>query len=100
MAMVELFRTTVRMGMPERTAVSKSRPVIPNAASPMKLTTNLSGAASLAPMLSPSPGAQAVRLPPADVGVRAARLVERHKLVTRAAGVMCHDSVIWVHVSA
>src|SRR5207253_2969772 len=33
------------MGMPQRTAVSKSRPVMPKAASPMKFTQNLSRAA-------------------------------------------------------
>ena len=41
MAMVELFSTTVRIGIPLRTAVSKSSPVIPKAASPMKFKTNL-----------------------------------------------------------
>ena len=54
-AIVELLRTTVQMGVPERTAVSKSSPVMPKAASPMKLTQNLSGAATLAPMVRPSP---------------------------------------------
>ena len=54
-AMVELFSTTVMMGMLERTAVSKSSPTMPKAASPMKLTQTLSGWASLAPMTSPSP---------------------------------------------
>jgi hypothetical protein len=38
MAMVELFSTTLRIGTLQRTAVSQSRPVMPNAASPMKLT--------------------------------------------------------------
>jgi len=37
------------------TAVSRSSPVMPNAASPMKFTQNLSGAAALAPMIRPSP---------------------------------------------
>ena len=55
MAMLELLSTTVRMGTPQRTAVSKSRPVMPKAASPMKLTQSLSGAASLAPMTRPRP---------------------------------------------
>ena len=53
--MVEFLSTTVQMGRFSRTAVSKSRPVMPNAASPMKFTQNLSGAASLAPMARPSP---------------------------------------------
>ena len=38
-----------------RAAVSMSMPVMPKAASPMKLTQSLSGAASLAPMMMPSP---------------------------------------------
>ena len=63
MAMAELLSTTVRMGMPQRTAVSKSSPVMPKAASPMKLTQNLSGAASLAPMIRPSPVPSACDLP-------------------------------------
>ena len=54
-AMVELFRTTQTMGIRQRTAVSKSKPVMPKAASPMKLTHIFSGAASLAPMFRPKP---------------------------------------------
>ena len=54
-AMVELFSTTVMIGIFDRTAVSKSRPVMPKAASPMKLTHTLPGWASLAPMVSPNP---------------------------------------------
>ena len=54
-AMLELLNTMVRIGTPQRTAVSKSSPVMPNAASPMMLTQNLSGAAIFAPMFSPSP---------------------------------------------
>jgi len=49
--------------MLQRTAVSKSSPVMPNAASPMKFTQNFSGAASLAPMMSPSPVPRACDLP-------------------------------------
>src|SRR5262245_52079308 len=51
------------MGIPQRTAVSKSRPVMPNAASPMKFAQNLSGAATLAPMIKPSPVPSACDLP-------------------------------------
>ena len=54
-AIVLLFSTIVRIGMPARTAVSKSSPTMPNAASPMKFTQNLSGAATFAPIVSPSP---------------------------------------------
>src|SRR2546422_6715630 len=61
--MAELLRTTVVIGMPHRTAVSKSSPVMPNAASPMKFTQNLSGAASLAPMIRPRPVPSACDLP-------------------------------------
>ena len=43
------------MGMRSRTAVSKSMPVNPMAASPHTLMQSLSGCASFAPMASPSP---------------------------------------------
>jgi hypothetical protein len=43
------------MAMRLRAAVSMSMPVMPMAASPMTLTQSLSGAASLAPMMMPSP---------------------------------------------
>src|SRR5437899_1745705 len=48
-AMAELLSTIVVIGMEQRTAVSKSSPVMPNAASPMKFTQNLSGAAQQVP---------------------------------------------------
>ena len=54
-AIVELFSTIVQIGTPHRTAVSKSSPVMPNAASPMKFTQNLSGAATFAPIVNPNP---------------------------------------------
>jgi hypothetical protein len=50
-----LLSTIVVIGIPERAAVSKSSPVMPNAASPMKLTHILSRAPTLAPIASPSP---------------------------------------------
>ena len=50
-----LLSTTVTIGISDRTAVSTSSPDIPNAASPIRLITLFSGAASLAPMDSPSP---------------------------------------------
>ena len=50
MAMEKLLRSTERIGMRSRTAVSKSMPVKPIAASPQTLTHSLSGAASLAPI--------------------------------------------------
>ena len=62
-AIVWLLNTTVQIGASTRTADSKSRPVMPNAASPMKLTQNLSGAASLAPMMRPRPVPSACDLP-------------------------------------
>jgi len=43
----------VRRPIPSRAAVSTSMPTIPNAASPMKFTQSLSGAASFAPIISP-----------------------------------------------
>ena len=54
-AIVLLLNTTVSVGILDLTAVSKSKPIIPNAASPIKFTQNFSGSASLAPMISPSP---------------------------------------------
>ena len=51
------------IGIPHPTAVSKSSPVMPKAASPMKFTQNLFGAASLAPMISPRPVPRAWDLP-------------------------------------
>ena len=50
-----LLSTTVRIGSSDRTAVSRSRPDMPKAASPMTLTTLRSGAASLAPIARPRP---------------------------------------------
>ncbi|MYB84264.1 MAG: hypothetical protein F4X54_05925 [Chloroflexi bacterium] len=63
MAIVELFDTIVMIGMPLRTAVSKSRPVMPNAASPIQLMQTLSGSASFAPIAKPSPVPSAWDLP-------------------------------------
>ena len=100
MAIAELLSTTVVIGMPQRTAVSKSSPVMPKAASPMKLTQNLSGAASLAPMIRPEPGAERVRLAPAHVAARRRRPVERHDLVARAAGVVRDDGLARVDGAA
>jgi len=54
-AITPLLNTTVRMAMRLRAAVSMSIPVMPMAASPMMLTQSLSGAASFAPMVMPSP---------------------------------------------
>ena len=54
-AMLLLLSTMVSMGISARTAISKSSPVMPNAASPMKFTQNFSGAASFAPMMRPRP---------------------------------------------
>ena len=49
--------------MRSRTAVSKSMPVKPIAASPQKLMQSLSGFASFAPIASPSPMPSCVVLP-------------------------------------
>ena len=54
-AIEKLLRSTERIGIRSRTAVSKSMPVKPMAASPQTLTQSLSGAASLAPIASPRP---------------------------------------------
>jgi hypothetical protein len=55
MAMEKLFSRMERIGMRSRTAVSKSMPVKPMAASPHTLMQSFSGAASFAPMARPSP---------------------------------------------
>ena len=55
MAIEKLFSRMDMMGMRSRTAVSKSMPVKPIAASPQTFMQSFSGAASFAPMASPSP---------------------------------------------
>ena len=55
MAIEKLFSRMERIGMRSRTAVSKSMPVKPMAASPHTLMQSFSGQASLAPMARPSP---------------------------------------------
>ena len=54
-AIEKLFDRIDRIGMRSRTAVSKSMPVKPIAASPQKLMQSLSGWASLAPIARPRP---------------------------------------------
>ena len=54
-AMLKLLNRMDRIGSRSRTAVSKSMPVKPMAASPQTLMHSLSGRASLAPMASPRP---------------------------------------------
>src|ERR1700722_20828924 len=51
----EVVQKDGQKGMRSRTAVSKSIPVKPIAASPQTLMQSLSGAASFAPIASPSP---------------------------------------------
>ena len=53
--MTPLLNTTVRMAMRLRAAVSMSMPVMPNEVSPITLMQSFFGAASLAPMMMPSP---------------------------------------------
>ena len=53
--MEKLLSRIDRIGMRSRTAVSKSMPVKPIAASPHTLMQSLSGCASFAPIASPSP---------------------------------------------
>src|ERR671939_364373 len=52
-AIEKLFDRIARIGSRSRTAVSKSMPVKPIAASPQKLMHSLSGAASFAPLAMP-----------------------------------------------
>ena len=54
-AIEKLFSRIERIGIRSRTAVSKSIPVKPIAASPQTLMQSLSGFASFAPIASPSP---------------------------------------------
>ena len=54
-AIEKLLSRMERIGMRSRTAVSKSMPVKPMAASPQTLMQSLSGAASFAPIARPSP---------------------------------------------
>ena len=54
-AMQKLLSRIERIGMRSRTAVSKSMPVKPIAASPQTLMHSLSGWTSFAPMASPRP---------------------------------------------
>ena len=54
-AIEKLLSRIDRIGMRSRTAVSKSMPVKPMAASPQTLMQSLSGRASLAPIARPRP---------------------------------------------
>ena len=54
-AIEKLFSRIERIGSRSRTAVSKSIPVKPIAASPQTLMQSLSGFASLAPIAKPRP---------------------------------------------
>ena len=54
-AIEKLLSRIDRIGMRSRTAVSKSMPVKPIAASPQTLMQSLSGWASLAPIARPRP---------------------------------------------
>ena len=62
-AIEKLFIRHDRMGMRSRTAVSKSMPVKPIAASPQKLMQVFSGCTSLAPIARPRPMPSCVVLP-------------------------------------
>src|SRR3984885_6275649 len=62
-AMEKLFIRQDRMGIRSRTAVSKSIPVKPIAASPQKLMQVFSGYTSFAPIANPSPMTSYVVLP-------------------------------------
>ena len=63
MAMLKLLSRIDRIGIRSRTAVSKSMPVNPIAASPQTLMHSLSGRASFAPIASPRPYPSWVVLP-------------------------------------
>ena len=96
---IELFSTIVVIGILDLTAVSKSSPTIPKAASPMKLTQNLSGLASFAPMTRPSPVPSACDLPAPQVRPGHRGDVERRHLVSRTTRVVGDDRLGWVYRS-
>ena len=82
--------------MRSRTAVSKSMPVKPIAASPQRLMQSLSGCDELGPHREPEAVAELRGLAPADVAERRGRDPERRDLVARAAGVVGDDRVVEV----
>ena len=61
--MTPLFIRMVRIGIRFRTAVSKSMPTMPKAASPITLTASQSGLANFAPMISPRDEPRGVDFP-------------------------------------
>ena len=85
---------TDRMGMRSRTAVSKSMPVKPIAASPQKLMQSLVRLRQLGTHRQAETHAKLRGLAPADIGHRLGGHPERRDLVARAAGVVRDDGVL------
>ena len=82
------------IGIRSRTAVSKSMPVKPIAASPQTLMQSLSGLRELGAHRKPEAVAELGGLAPAEIGEGLDRLPERRELVARAAGIMGDDGVL------
>ena len=78
-AIEKLLSSTDMIGMRSRTAVSKSMPVKPIAASPQTLMQSLSGCGELGAHGQAEAVAELRGLAPADVGQRLGGLPERRK---------------------
>src|ERR1041384_5816242 len=99
-AIEKLLNRIDMIGSFSRTAVSKSMPVKPIAASPHTLMPSfagLAGLAGLAPLGVAGPGAELRGLAPADVGERRRAAPERRELVAGATGVVRDDGVRNIH---
>ena len=92
-AIEKLLSRIDRIGIRSRTAVSKSMPVKPMAASPQTLMQSFSGRGELGAHREPEPVAQLRGLAPPDVRQRRRAPPERRELVARAARVVGDDRV-------
>src|SRR6185437_8164522 len=93
-AIEKLLSRIERMGMRSRTAVSKSMPVKPIAASPPQVDAEFFGFRELGAHREAEPHAELRRLAPADIAHRLGRDPEGRDLVSRAARVMRDDGVL------
>ena len=82
----------VVMGMPQRTAVSKSRPRHAEGGVAHEIHAELVGRRELGAHDQAQPRAEGVRLAPAHVAPGRRGAVERHELVPWAAGIVRDDS--------
>src|SRR5258707_15489795 len=91
-AMLKLFSRIDMIGIRSRTAVSKSMPVKPIAASPQTLMQSL-WFCQFGAHGEPQTVAKLRGLAPADIGQRLDRLPERRQLIARAARIGGDDGV-------